>query len=49
MKNMKCCEYGPDFLDFDMIWLGSTAAERESAFFHISLADHPASVLVSEL
>ena len=25
-----------------MLWLGSTAAEREGVFYHISQSDHPA-------
>ena len=38
----------PSFPDFDLFWLGSTAPEREGAFYHISLEDHPAFALNAE-
>ena len=34
--------------DFDILWLGSTASEREGVFYHLSQNDHPAFGLNSD-
>ena len=35
-------------LDFELSWLGSTAAEREGIYYDFSTTDHPAFVLNEE-